>query len=57
MKLVYNGAHAEVFLAETEQDIERGVATEIPDELAKRLLEQSTWSEPPKAAHKPSSKS
>jgi len=54
MKVVYSGAHPEVFLAETDQDIERGVPTDVPDEIAKRLIEQSTWSEAktPKPASK-----
>lgn len=56
MKVVYNGAHPEVFLAEIDKDIERGVPTDVPDEIGERLLEQSTWSEA-KAAHKAPAKS
>lgn len=52
MKLVYNGAHDEVWVSDTGQDVKRGEPTEIPDAIAQRLLEQSTWSEA-KAAKAP----
>lgn len=52
MLIQYDGAHPEVVVDELSQDIviKAGVPTEIPDDLAARLLEQSTWSK----ASKPS---
>lgn len=51
MKLVYNGAHPDVYIPDPEggdallEGVERGVPIEVPDDLAERLLEQSTWAE------------
>ena len=45
MQLVYSGAHPEVVIDELDQDlvIKAGEPVEIPDDLAARLIEQSTW--------------
>lgn len=47
MLLVYNGAHPEVVVDELSQDvvIKAGEPTEIPDDLAARLLDQDTWTQ------------
>lgn len=45
MLIVYNGPHPEVVVDELDQStvIVAGQPVEIPDPLAARLLEQSTW--------------
>lgn len=47
MQLVYTGAHPEVVVDELDGEtvIVNGEPVEIPDDLAARLLNQSTWSE------------
>lgn len=47
MQLVYTGPHPEVVVDELNQEqvIVRGDATDIPDDLAVRLLMQDTWQE------------
>jgi hypothetical protein len=60
MKIKYCGAHPDVFVPEYEDGIPalrhvvNGEPVEVPDEVAKRLLEQDTWvavkSTTPKAA-------
>jgi hypothetical protein len=47
MLIQYNGAHPEVVVDELDSEtaIKAGVPTEVPDELAARLLEQNTWSQ------------
>lgn len=54
MKLVYNGPHPEVVVDEFSQDqvIVKGEPVELPDDLAARLLEQSTWDAADKDAKK-----
>ena len=50
MLIQYDGPHPEVVVDEFSQDvIVGGTPTEIPDDLAARLLEQSTWSKSPAA--------
>lgn len=45
MQIVYNGVHPEVVVDEFSQSvIKAGEPVEMPDDLAARLLEQSTWS-------------
>jgi hypothetical protein len=45
MQVVYNGAHPEVVVDELSQEIviKRGTPVDVPDDLGKRLIEQSTW--------------
>lgn len=45
MKLVYSGAHAEVEVPDTGITAKRDEPVDVPDAVAKRLLEQGTWSE------------
>jgi deoxycytidine triphosphate deaminase len=46
MLLIYSGPHPEVVVDELDQStvIKAGEPVEIPNDLAARLLEQSTWS-------------
>ncbi len=52
MLVTYNGPHPEVVVDELDQEqvIKAGEPVEIPDPLAARLLEQSTWEQAPKPA-------
>lgn len=54
MQIVYTGPHPEVVVDELDQElvITAGQPTEIPDDLAARLLEQETWEPVDKAAVK-----
>lgn len=53
MKLVYNGPHPEVVVDEYGEDvIVNGQPVDLPDDLAARLLEQSTWEAADKDAKK-----
>lgn len=53
MKLVYSGAHDAVEPADVPGVVAvRGKEVDIPDEVAKRLLEQDTWSEAKSPAEK-----
>lgn len=48
MKVTYNGPIDAVEIAETGQIVERDQTVEVPDELAVRLIEQSSWDAAPK---------
>lgn len=54
MKLVYAGPFDEVDVpdGDVKHTVRRGAATDIPDELAARLLEQDTWGPGDRAAEK-----
>lgn len=52
MKLVYTGAHAEVEVPDAGIVARRGTPIDVPDEAAKRLLEQDTWAEDKPANNK-----
>lgn len=43
MKVTYNGPYDAVEVAESGQIVERGQTVDMPDELAARLIEQSSW--------------
>jgi hypothetical protein len=43
MKITYNGPYDAVEIAENGQIVERGETADVPDELAARLIEQSSW--------------
>lgn len=55
MLIRYDGPHPEIVVDELSQEItiKAGEPTEIPDELAARLLEQSTWSKATKPTPTP----
>lgn len=48
MKVTYNGPYDAVELADTGQIIERGESAEVADELALRLVEQTSFDTDPK---------
>jgi hypothetical protein len=58
MKLIYSGAHPEVYVLDGDAEVpgleavRQGEPVEVPDELAKNLLAQSTWEPADKAAEK-----
>lgn len=43
MKLIYDGPHDLVDVPDAMLTAEKGKAMDVPDEVAKRLLEQDTW--------------
>lgn len=46
VSLIYEGPHAEVEVPDAGADVKalRGVPVDVPEEVAKRLLKQDTWS-------------
>lgn len=48
----YDGPHAEVEVPDAGIVAQRGVPVEVDEAVAKRLLEQETWSEPKPPATK-----
>jgi hypothetical protein len=45
MKLIYEGPHDTVEVPSAGITAERGQAVDVPDDVAKALLEQDTWTE------------
>lgn len=60
MKLVYSGAHPEVYVPEHEDEcpalscVRQGEPVEVPDHIAEKLIEQSVWNPVVVAAPAPS---
>ena len=43
ISLIYAGPHAEVEVPDAGVVVKRDVPVEVPEEVAKRLLDQDTW--------------
>lgn len=52
MKLLYVGPHRAVEIAATRQVVEKGVPTEVTDDVAAELVKQKVWEKAPVAKPK-----